>query len=282
MSKAHPAQIHTNPNKLDSGQQALVRARHLIKGIGPKKRLGQNFLIDLRVIEREIAYCKPDGKRILEIGPGLGAITHGLAEKASHLTAVELDARFIYSLKDRLKQFNNVEIVHGDILEFNGGQFDVIISNLPYYIASKILFKIADMDFGFAIVCLQSELAERMVARPASRGYSRFSVMCQFLFDTELLERVPSGAFYPEPKVESSIVRISKTGTVSKALSLFINAIFQHRNKKLRNAITDSRGMLGIDEKLARKKTASMSLRDRRVITLSKEEILETFAEYSA
>jgi len=252
----------------------------LIKALGAKKKLGQNFLINQGVIERELDYCNAKGKKVLEVGPGLGALTDGLAAKASSLTAIEIDERFVSILKEKLHDFKNTTVIHGDFLDFQGGPFDLIVSNLPYYIASKILLKMPELGFTEAVVCIQTELADRMLAEPGSRDYSRLSVVCQLLFEVELLERVPQNAFYPQPKVESTIVRLKKKGTIPADLSLFINAIFQHRNKKLRNAIIDSREMLGLSKEKANELSSTLSLRDRRVITLSKEEILSIFEEY--
>ncbi len=252
----------------------------LIRGLGADRRLGQNFLIDNNYIERELSFCSPSGKTVLEIGPGLGALSIGLAKEAKHLTVVEIDERFVPILKERLREFKNIEIICGDALALEGGKFDLIVSNLPYCIASKLILKFPAFDFKEAVICIQKELAGRMDASPGSRDYSRFSVMCQLLFEVESLCSVPAGAFCPKPKVDSALVRLRKRGTVPGPLSLFINAVFQHRNKKLRNAINDSRELLGLENMTAKRVAGGVGLGERRVITLSKEEVLSSFEEY--
>ncbi|MFH1470358.1 MAG: 16S rRNA (adenine(1518)-N(6)/adenine(1519)-N(6))-dimethyltransferase RsmA [Candidatus Micrarchaeota archaeon] len=254
---------------------------HIIKGLGADKKLGQNFLIDKNYIHRELAYCEAEGKDVLEIGPGIGALTVGLAGKAKRLTAIEIDERLMPLLKERLREFHNLELICGDALEFTPAKkFDLVVSNVPYYVASKLVLMVPELG-AEAIICIQKELAERIVAKPGSEDYSRFSVMCQLLFDVNLLERVPAGAFYPAPSVESAIVRLKVSGEVCKELSTFINAIFQHRNKKLRNAVIDSRELLGLDKKDSAKRAAKLSLCDRRVITLSKEEVVSSYGEFT-
>ncbi len=252
----------------------------LIKGLGAIKSLGQNFLIDKNYIERELSHCKPQGKTVLEIGPGIGALTAGLAKEAKGFTAIEIDERFIPILTEKLRGLKNASVVYGDALEFAGGPFDLVVSNVPYCVASKLVLKIP--EFGNeAVICIQKELAHRMAAKPGSRDYSRFSVMCQLLFEVELLEKVPAGAFYPKPEVESRVLRLRVKGKVDGGLSLFINAIFQHRNKKLRNAVVDSRELLGLGSKeKAVEVSGRLALCERRVITLTKEEVTQAYGEF--
>jgi 16S rRNA (adenine1518-N6/adenine1519-N6)-dimethyltransferase len=253
---------------------------HFIKGLGADWKLGQNFLLDKTYIARELEFCNAGGKRVLEIGPGLGALTVGLGSVAGHLTAIEIDERFIPILREKTREFKTVEIVQGNALEFEGGPFDLIVSNLPYYIASKLLVKISSLEFSEAIICIQKELAVRMVAQPGSRDYSRLSVVCQLMFDIKLLGGVPAGAFYPKPKVSSAFVRLKKKGTVPEGFSHFINAIFQHKNKKLRNAIIDSREMLGMSKEKAVVAGDALTHWERKVFTLTIEEISSSFSEY--
>ncbi len=252
----------------------------LIKGIGPKKKLGQNFLIEDSIIQREIAYCDPKDKTILEIGPGIGALTAVLSKQAKSLTAIEIDSRLVPLLKEKFRNNPNTSIIQGDFLEFNGGPYDLVVSNLPYYIASKIIFKLTEIEFTEAILCIQSELAYRATALPNTRDYSRLSVMCSFLFDIEIVDTIPASAFYPKPKVQSKIIRLIKKGSVSDGLAQFINALFQHKNKKLRNAIIDSKKFLKLDGTKVQEIVSKLSLKNRRVKTLTKDEILRSFEEY--
>ena len=251
-------------------------------GIEPKKKLSQNFLLVDRVMEREAEYAQCEGEHVLEVGPGLGFLTEKLAEKALQVTAVEKDRRLIPYLLQKFSDNPKVSIVHADFLkrEVDDGA-RIVVSNVPYSISSPLLFKLAEMRVERAVLCLQKEFADRLVALPGERNYSRLTVMAGLKFEPEFLEHVPNMAFYPAPKVHSSIVRLTtkESQPLDGFTREFITLVFQHKRKTLRSALLDSARNLKKPKSLMREAAASLSFSERRVYTLSKEELLQAAEE---
>jgi 16S rRNA (adenine1518-N6/adenine1519-N6)-dimethyltransferase len=225
----------------------------------PKKHFGQHFLHERGVIERIVAAIAPQsGDRIVEIGPGEGALTLPLLKAARRLTAIELDADLIEPLCERAAGVGELDIIHADVLKVDltalaaGGRLR-LAGNLPYYVSSPILFHclansaaIDDMHF-----MLQREVVERMAAAPGSKIYGRLSVMLQLACRVEPLLRVAPGAFRPPPKVESAVVRLTPLSTaerpepaLTRAIDSIVRAAFSQRRKTLTNAL---RGLLDAD-----------------------------------
>jgi len=202
-------------------------------------KLGQNFLIDERVADRQIKYAdlKKDDV-VLEIGAGYGILTKKMA-KISKVVAIEIDSKLI----ERLRNIPNVHVIHGDALKLNFDEieFNKIVSNLPYHISSPITFKILKSNFELAVLMYQKEFARRLVAQPGTKDYSRLTIMAHFMADFELLEEVPPFAFRPIPKVSSCIVRVKPRGkrfdVDEKLFGDVVRAIFMHRRKKIKNAL---------------------------------------------
>ncbi|MBY0475219.1 MAG: 16S rRNA (adenine(1518)-N(6)/adenine(1519)-N(6))-dimethyltransferase RsmA [Nitrosomonas sp.] len=214
----------------------------------PRKRFGQNFLSDQYIISKIITEFYPQkDDRIIEIGPGLGALTRPLLQVIDHLDVVEIDRDIV----DRLNnEFSHEKLtVHAaDALKFDFSIFGSqlrIIGNLPYNISTPLLFhlsqfsgQILDMHF-----MLQKEVVERMVGVPGTSDYGRLSVMLQYRFDMEYVFDVPAESFRPQPKVESAIVRMtprpaSSLAAVDETLfSQVVLAAFSKRRKTLRNAL---------------------------------------------
>lgn len=247
-----------------------------------KPKLGQHFLVDESVLQFEAESCEPKGKSVLEIGAGDGRLTAQLLKAgAGHITAVELDPKYAKQL--RMKFRSRVSVVEGDFLSFQQEKkFNVVAGNIPYYITSPILFKLAKMDFDRAVLCIQKEVAERMTAPAGSSNYGRLSVSSQLLFCTELLAVVERTAFSPSPKVDSCIISLAKTGfSLGQRTEKFIGAIFSHKKKSLRNAIIDARmELFGTkDKKTAEKTAGKLKYSERKVFTLSPEEVLEAAKE---
>lgn len=222
----------------------------------PKKHFGQHFLHERGVIERIVAAIAPKpGDRLVEIGPGEGALTLPLLRAAGRLTAIELDAELIEPLRARAAGVGNLEIVHADVLKVDfaalarDGKLR-LAGNLPYYVSSPILFHclayadaIADMHF-----MLQKEVVERMAAAPGGKVYGRLSVMLQLVCKVESLLRVAPGAFRPPPKVDSAVVRLTPLPSAQRqepalvpAVEAIVRAAFGQRRKTLTNSL---RGML--------------------------------------
>ena len=206
-------------------------------GIVPKKSKGQNFLIDGRVADRHISYAGiREGDRVLEVGPGLGILTERMVDLPCDLTCIELDdilAEYITeTYGDRLT------LIHGDAVKVRFPEFDVFVSNLPYSVSTPIIFKLLDHDFRTAVVMVQKEFADRMVADVGSPDYSRLTVNLFYRADCEIMETVPASRFNPRPKVDSALVRITPRkapfDVIDEKLFFKVTEItFNHRRKKI-------------------------------------------------
>jgi 16S rRNA (adenine1518-N6/adenine1519-N6)-dimethyltransferase len=210
-----------------------------------RKRFGQNFLTDNKIIDQIIATIAPKrDDNLLEIGPGKGAMTLPLLEKVDKLNVIEIDRDLIKILNNYNK--SNLIINEGDALSFNLNQFAPpirIVGNLPYNISSPILFhllenrdKVIDMTF-----MLQKEVVERMASTHGSKVYGRLSVMMQAFFEVELIFIVPPESFEPAPRVDSAIVYLkplknNKVGDI-KIFEKVVKTAFAHRRKTLRNCL---------------------------------------------
>lgn len=215
-----------------------------------RKRFGQNFLSDPNIIRKIIDAIRPvAGETMVEIGPGLAAMTAPLIERLGHLHVVEIDRDLIARLKERFTA-EQISIHEGDALKFDFGTLDAplrVVGNLPYNISTPLLFHLAsfaervkDMTF-----MLQKEVVMRMVAEPGSEDYGRLSVMLQYRFRMGRLFDVPPGAFKPAPKVTSSIVRMvplppeALQAQDEDLLERIVAAAFGQRRKTLRNTLRD-------------------------------------------
>jgi len=215
-----------------------------------KRKIGQNFLIDLRVSKREVEYAniKKDDV-VLEIGPGKGIITKLLAEKAQKVIAIEIDENLVHDLRGILP--DNVLLIKDDALKVNFKtlpKFNKIVSNLPYNISSPITFKLLDCDFNLAVLIYQKEFAERMVAKTGSKDYSRLSVGVYYKSQCEIMETIPKTCFYPQPKVDSCVVRLlprmSPPFSVLDEKFFFdlTRELFNHRRKRIKTTIRELYG----------------------------------------
>jgi 16S rRNA (adenine1518-N6/adenine1519-N6)-dimethyltransferase len=217
-----------------------------------KKKFGQNFLVDEQIIADIISAIRPHPEDIMvEIGPGLGALTRPLLKKLNHLHVVEIDRDIIAQLQQDYPQDNpksKLTVHAGDALEFDLATLSKplrIVGNLPYNISSPLLFhfaayaeRITDMHF-----MLQNEVVERMVAEPSTHEYGRLSVMLQYRFRMEKLLDVPPESFRPAPKVNSAIVRMIPLLASEifvqdeKLFSAIVRTAFGQRRKTLRNTL---------------------------------------------
>ena len=215
-----------------------------------RKRFGQNFLSDPNIIRKIIDAIRPlAGETVVEIGPGLGAMTEPLVERVGHLHVVEIDRDLIARLHERYAA-ERLTIHEGDALKFDFGRLGAplrVVGNLPYNISTPLLFHLAgfaaqvrDMTF-----MLQKEVVMRMVAEPGTEDYGRLSVMLQYRFRMARLFDVPPGAFRPAPKVTSSIVRMVPLPAEALAaqdealLERIVAAAFGQRRKTLRNTLRE-------------------------------------------
>jgi 16S rRNA (adenine1518-N6/adenine1519-N6)-dimethyltransferase len=214
-----------------------------------RKRFGQNFLVDERIIADIIRAIRPQANdNMVEIGPGLGALTHPLLTQLNRLHVIEIDRDIIARLKSPAYPQDKLIIHEGDALKFDLAQLASplrIVGNLPYNISSPLLFhfaayadRVADMHF-----MLQNEVVERMVAAPSTSEYGRLSVMLQYRFYMEKLLDVPPESFRPAPKVDSAIVRMIPLPKEAiavrdeKRYAEIVTAAFGQRRKTLRNTL---------------------------------------------
>lgn len=179
---------------------------------------------------------------ILEIGAGIGNLTSLLAARARKVIAIERDSMLVKILRERLKHFPSVELLHADALSIEFPKFNKVVANLPYGISSDITFKLLEHEFELAVLMYQKEFSERLVAKPGSDRYGRLTVNVHYRANVELLEEVPPTAFVPRPKVVSSIVRLKPRKPpfeVSDEDMFFrvVRALFQHRRQRVRNAL---------------------------------------------
>jgi 16S rRNA (adenine1518-N6/adenine1519-N6)-dimethyltransferase len=214
--------------------------------IEPKKSLGQNFLFDENVLARivDVAALKPF-ETVLEIGPGLGSLTRLLAQTAVSVTAVELDQRFIPILQTELAFFDNVRLIHGDILEQNlDGLFDQpykVVANVPYYITGAILRHLlsAKQKPTCVVMTVQKEVAERVTAVPPKM--SLLAVSTQLYGHAELVTTLKAGAFWPRPDVDSAVLRLTLYPepllpfVEEKKFFALVRAGFSQKRKQLKN-----------------------------------------------
>lgn len=261
-------------------------------GIRLNKNLGQNYLIDDFKRKKIIKYADlTKNDTVLEIGPGIGTLTIKLAEEAKKVIAIEQDTAIFNILRERLENegIDNVELINGDAVKVDFPPFNKIVSNLPYQISSPITFKFLNQDFDLAILMYQKEFADRMNGKVGTKEYSRLSAMLYFKAEVDFLTNVSRESFIPSPKVDSAVVRLTpKKNETSeedfKIYSKVVKALFQHRKKKARNALIDSRNQIGFKDK-KELKSLLIDLEDnneelkelllKRTITLSPEEIMK-------
>ena len=209
--------------KKNKGGTHRVRTPDSVKGLRPSKSLGQNFLVDEGVIEAIV-----DGSGVssdtlvIEIGPGTGALTLPLAERAGHLIAVELDERMLEGLRVKTFSLGNVDIIHGDILKVDlrklaeealdrYGLSEVrIVGNLPYYITTPIIMKLLESDTGAAsiTVMMQKEVGDRIAAEPGTKPAGAITYPVHYYSEVTEIVEAPRECFYPSPKVDSVVLRL--------------------------------------------------------------------------
>jgi 16S rRNA (adenine1518-N6/adenine1519-N6)-dimethyltransferase len=220
-----------------------------MQGHRPRKRFGQNFLADTHYVRRIIDAVAPHpGERVVEIGPGLAALTRPLIERAGHVHAVEIDRDLAARLASEFAP-DRLTLHVADALEFDFAALGAglrVVGNLPYYISSPLLFHLARYDafLGDVHVMLQKEVVDRMTAPPATPEYGRLTVMLHAHFRITRLFTVPAGAFRPVPKVDSAVVRLVPLREAKPAggdVALFarvVAAAFGQRRKTMRNALS--------------------------------------------
>lgn len=225
---------------------------HILKrfGIRMSKKLGQNFLIDEHVVRSIVEAANiSEGDAVLEIGPGIGTLTQGLAEAGANVTAVEIDRRLIEVLAKTLEGYENIKVVHGDILRIDIAKEVMaprykVVANLPYYITTPIIMGLleAHMPVDVLVTMVQKEVAQRMVAVPGTKDYGSLSVAVQYYTKPEIMFIVPPASFIPPPAVDSAVIRctVREKPPVEVDERVFfrvVKAAFAQRRKTLSNTL---------------------------------------------
>lgn len=192
-------------------------------GFSFKKSLGQNFLIDPNVLENIVSHANLTEKvGVIEIGPGIGALTEHLARKAGKVVAYEIDGRLLPVLSDTLSPYNNVKVIHQDVLEadletmireeFAEYEEVVVVANLPYYVTTPIIMKflLERIPITGMIIMMQKEVADRITASPSTKAYGSLSIAIQYYMDASVAMIVPKTVFMPQPNVESAVLKLTR------------------------------------------------------------------------
>lgn len=225
-------------------------------GIRLKKSLGQNFLTDLHVLDKIIRAAElTENSGVLEIGPGMGALTERLADHTYKVVAIEIDDRLIPILKELFKNRPNVEIVHGDALTIDFSRLITehlsglsslhLVANLPYYVTSPILVRVLEQRLPLKnlVVMVQKEVADRLTAQPGTKDYGSLTIFVQYYAEASMVARVPSHVFVPRPQVDSAVVKLTlrtepKVNVPNESLFFqIVRAAFHQRRKTLLNAL---------------------------------------------
>lgn len=244
----------TSPELLGAARVSALLNAH---GIRPKQTLGQNFVIDPNTIRKVIATAdlSPD-ERVLEIGPGVGSLTLGLASTVAWVDAVEVDQRLLAALREVVAGVENVAVHHADALAADLSAFDAstVVANLPYNIAATLVLRVLETapSITKVVVMTQREVGERLAAQPGSKTYGLTSVLVALRGRARSVAPVSRRAFFPVPDVDSVIVRFDRDDRFVRAdvakVSAIARAAFGQRRKTLRNSLAGFAGDVGAAE----------------------------------
>jgi 16S rRNA (adenine1518-N6/adenine1519-N6)-dimethyltransferase len=236
-----------------------IRTRAILEkyGFSFKKSLGQNFLIDTNILKRIVDFAEMgENTGAIEIGPGIGALTEQLARSSKKVVAFEIDQRLLPILSETLSPYENVKIIHKDILEANVQEVidqeftDIedlmVVANLPYYVTTPIIMKLLEEQIPIRgiVVMLQKEVADRISANPGTKNYGSLSIAIQYYTKAETVMIVPKTVFVPQPNVDSAVIRLTRRQTpavVVKDEKFFFQVTrssFAQRRKTLINNLT--------------------------------------------
>jgi 16S rRNA (adenine1518-N6/adenine1519-N6)-dimethyltransferase len=233
--------------------RAYVREILERHGLQPYKKLGQNFLVDENILQKITAAADLQaGDHVLEVGPGIGALTEKLAQKAGYVTALEIDSRLLPLLQETLGRYENITVLHQDALHADYGRLCSkgplkLVANLPYNIATPLLYRLLKEEwrqcFKLLVCMVQKEVAERITAVPGGKDYGVLSVVCQYNARAEIIFTVSGNVFYPRPEVTSAVVGLypyQETLLQRDEEKLFyrvVEGVFAQRRKTTLNAL---------------------------------------------
>lgn len=279
MQKSSPE----NPGSLSAYTRGLLAKYNF----PPKKKLGQNFIIDKASVDRIVLALRlSEDDCVLEIGTGLGTLTKELARIAKRVFSVEYDKLLFEIVKEVLKEQKNIELIREDFLRLDVkkllkkcGHYK-IAGNLPYYITSPIIEKLVEVRprFELAALTMQKEVADRIAARAGTKEYGSLSIYVQYHFAVEIKSLIPNSAFFPHPSISSALITLTPRENPPVSVlneQIFfdiVHAAFGHRRKILRNAILLSRKLSATEEDLDRAFLKAEISGVRRGETLSLDE----------
>lgn len=271
-------------------------------GLTAKKSLGQNFIIDTNILKNIVEAGEiTERTTVIEVGPGIGALTEQLAKQAGKVIAFEIDDRLLPVLADTLSPYSNIEIIHDDILNVDLNAFYashleaaeeiVVVANLPYYITTPIIIRFLEsgLPIDRMVLMMQKEVASRLSAHPSTKAYGSLSIAVQYYMDAKIAFTVPKTVFMPQPNVDSAIIKLSKKEASTfvvedeKLFFALIRAAFVQRRKTLWNNLQVT---FGKEEEVKEKMADALQTADidpsRRGETLSIEEFAKLANAFSA
>lgn len=260
----------------------------------PKKNYGQNFIIEPEIVRSIASLSTADENTcVMEIGPGIGALTEQLAKLSKHVLAYEIDNKLLPVLDDVLSEYDNIEIVGCDFLERNikedvsklreMADHFVICANLPYYVTTPILFHIIDSEINPECMTfmVQKEMADRFMANCSSKDYNALSVILQYLYDIKVVKKISSTVFLPKPKVDSIVIQFTPLNNPRvkdfSRFNEFVKACFIQRRKTIYNNLKEY--IQDKDKVLDLLKKADIE-QTRRAESLTLDEFIELFNTY--
>ena len=220
----------------------LPEIKELLKEyeIHPQKKFSQSFCVEEALLKRMVTYVEPNKRdTILEIGSGFGFLTSYLSEIVKRVIAVEIDPKLLKALRDRVGTNRSVEIVPGNILKIQLPKFNKIVANPPYNISFQLTMRLFKIGFEKAVLTLQKEFAEKLIAKPGTKKYGPLTVFAKYVGSVKILENLPKGSFYPQPEVESVIILINvcrplfEVGNQDFFFEL-VKKLFTQRNRNLK------------------------------------------------
>lgn len=245
-----------------------------------KKSRSQNFLTNRDILQTEADSLDIKELDVLEIGSGDGRLSGLLLSKSPKtLTLVEPDKRWVQVLREKFKHEPRVMILEQDFLTLSDDmQIDVIYGNIPYHITSPIITKIAKMENAIAsLLCIQKEVAERLLASPGTKDYGRLTVFCNAHFKIQKILDVSKEDFHPVPKVDSSIIILTKKEDlqIPNDFEKMTSCLFSHRLASVQNALIHSRRELALSKEQAREMAKKTGFADQKVFKLTLDQILK-------
>ncbi|MCK5402578.1 ribosomal RNA small subunit methyltransferase A [Candidatus Bathyarchaeota archaeon] len=219
--------------------QFLIAKYH----IKPRISIGQCFCIDPFLLRRMITYSSVTEKDVvLEIGAGFGFLTRLLTDVAKDVITIELDPKLVKAIKEIFRSKKNIRIIQGNFLKIHLPKFNKIVANPPYSISSNLILHLFRLNFQYAIMTLQKEFVQKLVAQKGSKNYRSLSVIASYSASIKMLEDVPRESFYPHPNVDSTIISIKPQKPLFNVgdkhfYFKMVRRLFTHRNKKLQNAL---------------------------------------------